>query len=319
MSLVAVGSMALDSIETPHGRRDDVWGGSATYFATAASPFSHVSLVAVVGRDFPQEVLDFLASREVCLAGLERSDGATFRWKGRYGADLKDPETLDTRLGVFQSFTPKLPESYRDARYVFLANIDPDLQQEVVGQVKEPRLVACDTMNFWIEGKSESLARTLAGVDLLVINDGEARSLAKESNLVRAARVIMDMGPKRLIIKRGENGVFLFDEDGIFAAPAFPLPEVIDPTGAGDSFAGGLMGYLSSVDRVDSKALRQAMVVGGVMASFAVEGFSLDRMRTLQLEEIAARLREYRALTWFEEISDAATRGRSSAATRIAG
>ncbi len=308
MSLVAVGSMALDSIETPHGRRDDVWGGSATYFATAASVFSRVSLVAVIGDDFPREILEFLEDRDVCLAGLKRAAGSTFRWKGRYGVDLKDPETLDTQLGVFDQFRPRLPESYREASYVFLANIDPDLQRDVLSQVKNPGLVACDTMNFWIDGKAESLARTLAEVDLLVINDGEARALAGENNLVRAARKIMDLGPGRLIIKRGENGVFLFDEQGIFAAPAYPLADIIDPTGAGDSFAGGMMGYLASKGRVDAEALRQAMVVGGVMASFAVEGFSLDRMRALTMEDVAERLRRYRALTRFEEIPEPVAR-----------
>lgn len=303
MSLVAVGSMALDTIETPAGIRQDVWGGSATYFAATASLFSPVSLVAVVGDDFPTEILDFLASRKVCLQGITRAPGSTFRWKGRYGADFADPDTLETRLGVFEQFRPLLPPAYRQAGYVFLANIDPDLQREVLSQVASPRFVACDTMNFWIQGKAESLARTLGMIDLLVINDGEARSLSKESNLVLAARAIMAMGPKQLIIKRGENGVLLFDGDEIFSAPAFPLAKVVDPTGAGDTFAGGMMGYLAGAGRVDSTTLRQAMVVGGVMASFAVEGFSLDRIRGLHWEEVAERLRQYRALTLFEEIA----------------
>jgi sugar/nucleoside kinase (ribokinase family) len=304
MSLVAVGSMALDSIETPAGRRDDVWGGSATYFAASASLFTRVSLVAVVGEDFPQEILDFLRGRDVGLEGISRSSGKTFRWRGRYGRDLGDPETLDTRLGVFEHFQPSLPEGYRDAGYVFLANIDPDLQREVLGQVARPKIVACDTMNFWIEGKTEALKRTLQSVDLLVINDGEARALAGDDNLVRAARRIMEMGPSQLIVKRGEYGVVLFSRDHVFAAPAFPLSEILDPTGAGDTFAGGLMGYLASLGRTDPQALRQAMVVGTVMASFTVEGFSLDRIRTLETREIAERLRAYRDLTTFEEIPE---------------
>ncbi len=311
--------MALDSIATPHGVREDVWGGSATYFAAAGSLFARVSLVAVVGEDFPKEILDFLAARNVCLAGLERTGGSTFRWSGRYDVDLKDPETLDTRLGVFEDFEPCLPDSYRSASYVFLANIDPDLQRDVLSQVQRPRLVACDTMNFWIEGKGDSLRKTLAGVDILVINDGEARALAGESNLVRASRVIMSLGPKKLIIKRGENGVFLFDGESIFAAPAFPLAEIVDPTGAGDTFAGGMMGYLASTGRVDSEALRQAMVVGSVMASFAVEDFSLDRMRALTWDEVSLRLRQYRAMTTFDEIPEPETLPSLSWSSRAAG
>ncbi len=304
MSLVAVGSMALDSIETPRGRHQDVWGGSATYFATSASFFTKVSLVAVVGDDFPVEIVDFLSGREVCLEGVERARGSTFRWSGRYGRDMGDPESLETNLGVFEHFKPVLPDSYRQARLVFLANIDPDLQREVLSQVTRPDLVACDTMNFWIEGKASALAKTLANVDLLIINEGEAKLLAEESNLLRAGHAVMRMGPKKVIVKRGENGVLLFDEEGLFSAPAYPLGDVVDPTGAGDTFAGGLMGYLASARRIDSRTLRQAMVVGGVMASFTVEGMSLDRLRGIGVEEIAERLKEYRSLTEFEAVPE---------------
>ncbi|MFW6369053.1 MAG: PfkB family carbohydrate kinase, partial [Myxococcota bacterium] len=237
MSLLAVGSMALDTIETPAGLRADVWGGSATYFAASASLFTKVHLVAVVGDDFPPEILDFLTARQVCLEGISRAVGSTFRWSGRYGDDLGDPDTLETCLGVFQEFRPLLPQAYRSADYVFLANIDPDLQSDVLTQVEKPRFVACDTMNFWIDGKSDSLVRTLQSVDLLVINEGEARLLAREKNLVLAARAIMEMGPRQVIIKRGENGVLLFSGEEIFSAPAFPLCDIIDPTGAGDTFA----------------------------------------------------------------------------------
>ena len=306
MSLVVVGSMALDSIETPFENHDDVWGGSATYFSTAASYFTRVELVAVVGNDFPEEVVSFLEGRGVDLAGLTRTDGPTFRWKGRYAYNMEDRETLDTQLGVFEHFDPELPDGYRDAELVFLANIDPDLQRKVLGQVKKPRLVACDTMNFWIEGKLEALKKTLASVDLLIINDGEARQLAGEHNIVRAAKAIREMGPERLIVKRGEYGAMLFDGDHVFVAPAFPLFDVIDPTGAGDSFAGGLMGYLAGVDEVNQTTLRQAMIAGSALASFTCEGFGLDRLRKVENGQIKERIAAFRALTHFEELGDAA-------------
>ncbi len=308
MSLLVVGSMALDSIETPFEQRDDVWGGSATYFSAAASHFTEVELVAVVGNDFPEPVLDYLKSRQVDLAGIHRADGPTFRWKGRYSYTLEDRETLDTQLGVFEHFDPKIPEAYRDAELVFLANIDPDLQRQVLEQVKGPRLVACDTMNFWISGKPESLKQTLSKVDLLIINDGEARQLAGEHNIVRAAKVIREMGPKRLIVKRGEYGATLFDGDHVFVAPAFPLYDVVDPTGAGDSFAGGLMGYLAGVEEVNSTTLRQAMIAGSALASFTVQGFGLDRLKTVHNGEISERAQAFKALTHFDEIGDAALR-----------
>lgn len=308
MSLVVVGSMALDSIETPFERREDVWGGSATYFSAAASHFVGVKLVAVVGEDFPAGPIDFLRRRGVDLEGLARAEGRTFRWSGRYHYTLDDRDTLDTQLGVFEHFDPVLPESYRSAELVFLANIDPDLQREVLEQVERPRLVACDTMNFWIDGKPDALRETLRRVDLLVVNDGEARQLAGEHNIVRAAEKIREMGPSRIIVKRGEYGAVLFDGDHVFVAPAFPLHDVVDPTGAGDTFAGGLMGYLAGVPEITSEALRQAMITGSAMASFTVQGFGLERLLTLKPEEVGARIAAFRRLTQFEAIPDGVLR-----------
>jgi len=302
MSLVAVGSVALDSVETPFGRRDDALGGSATYFSTAASFFGPVRLVAVVGDDFPEEHLRFLAGRGVDLAGLERRPGRTFRWKGRYEFDLGTAHTLDTQLNVFAAFAPALPESWRESRHLFLGNIDPDLQRAVLDQVRSPRLVAADTMNYWIASKRPSLLRTLERVQLLFVNDAEARQLAGESNVVKAARAILSMGPKALVVKRGEHGALLFAGDHVFAASAYPLADVFDPTGAGDSFAGGFMGYLARTGRDDAAAMRRAIVVGSVLASFAVERFSLDRLKDLAPDEIRTRYAEFRQLVHFDDL-----------------
>jgi len=303
MSLLVVGSVAFDSVKTPFGEVDEVLGGSATYFATAASYFTDVAIVAVVGDDFPEEHLTFLKSRKINTAGIERKEGKTFRWKGEYGYELNEARTLDTQLNVFQSFQPKLPESYKGRRVVFLANIDPDLQREVLSQVKEPALVACDTMNFWIEGKRESLLETLKLVDMLLINEGEARELSKQPNLVKAAEIILSFGPKALVIKRGEYGALMFQKGKIFSAPAYPLESVFDPTGAGDSFAGGFMGYLSSTMNFEESNIRKAIIFGSVMASYNVESFSLDRMKALDYSEIESRFREFKALTHFEDLS----------------
>ncbi|MBI5676022.1 MAG: sugar kinase [Nitrospirae bacterium] len=303
MSLLVVGSVAFDSVKTPFGEVDEVLGGSATYFATAASYFTDVAIVAVVGDDFPEEHLTFLKSRKINTAGIERKEGKTFRWKGEYGYELNEARTLDTQLNVFQSFRPKLPESYKSRRVVFLANIDPDLQREVLSQVKEPALVACDTMNFWIGGKRDSLIETLKLVDILLINDGEARELSKEPNLVKAAEKILSFGPKALVIKRGEYGALMFQKGKIFSAPAYPLESVFDPTGAGDSFAGGFMGYLTSTMNFEESNIRKAIIFGSVMASYNVESFSLDRIKALDYSEIESRFREFKALTHFEDLS----------------
>jgi sugar/nucleoside kinase (ribokinase family) len=304
MSLVVVGSVALDSVETPFGQKEDVLGGSATFFSTSASFFvPQVQIVAVVGEDFPQPHLDFLKSRGVDLSGLTREKGRTFRWKGKYTYELNEAHTLDTQLNVFEQFAPKLPERYRDAEYVFLGNIHPELQGQVLDQVKGPKLVAADTMNFWIKGSLPSLKKTLSRVNLLFVNDAEARQLAGEHNVVKAAQAILRMGPSRVVVKRGEYGALLFDQEHVFSCPAFPLAEVFDPTGAGDTFAGGFMGYLARAKSVSHATLRQAMVMGSVMASFTVEKFSLDRLREVKQDELNARFEAFRRLTHFEETS----------------
>lgn len=303
MSIVVVGTVAFDTVETPFGREENVLGGSATYFSTSASFFTDVSLVAVVGEDFPEEHVRFLQSREINTDGLQRIPGKTFHWSGKYGYDLNEAQTLDTQLNVLMEFRPDLPESYRDADYLFLANIDPDLQMEVLEQVRSPKLVACDTMNFWISSKPEALKRVLQKVDIVVINEGEARQFTGEPNLVKAARKIIALGCKRLVVKRGEYGVLMFTANSIFAAPAFPLEEVFDPTGAGDTFAGGFMGYLANTGDLSEEGIRQAIVFGSVMASFNVEDFSLDRMKRLDYHEIEARYRSFKALTSFRDIA----------------
>lgn len=300
MSILVVGSVAFDSVETPFGKGEQVLGGSATYFSVSASFFADVQLVGVVGDDFAPEHVEFLQSRNIDLQGLSRSPGKTFHWKGRYGYDLNEAQTLETHLNVFESFRPEVPEAYRDTEYLILANIDPDLQMEVLRQVKRPKVVACDTMNFWISSKPESLRKVIREVDIFIINEGEARQLAGESNLVKAARRILDMGVKRLIIKRGEYGVLMFTESTIFAAPAYPLEEVFDPTGAGDTFAGGFMGYLANTGDTSEAGIRQAIIVGSVMASFNVEDFSLNRLKRLEYPEIEERYRHVKAMTHFE-------------------
>ena len=300
--LVVVGSVALDSVSTPFGEAQEVLGGSASFFATAASYFTDVSLIAVIGEDFPEVHLAFLRQRGIDLTGLERRAGKTFRWRGEYSYQLNEAKTLETQLNVFDNFRPQVPESYRSPAMLFLANIDPDLQRGVLEQVKRPRLVACDTMNFWIDRKRAALMRLLKDVDVLVINDGEARALAQTPNLVTVARIVLGAGPKFLIIKRGEYGVLMFSGDHVFAAPAFPLEQVKDPTGAGDCFAGGFMGYLASTDNLSNEALRRAVVYGSVMASFAVEDFSLDRLRVLDYKEVEARFTAFKRMTFFEDL-----------------
>ncbi len=302
MGLLVVGSVAFDSVKTPFGEANEVLGGSATYFSVAASFFTQVSLVAVVGKDFPEEHVKFLKSRKIDTDGLERSDGKTFRWKGEYSYQLNEAQTLDTQLNVLQNFWPKLPDKYKKIDVVFLANIDPDLQREVLQQVHKPKLVACDTMNFWISGKKDSLLKTLKLVDIFIINDGEARALSGEPNLVKAAKIIRAMGPKILIIKRGEYGALLFHKNNIFHAPAYPLENVFDPTGAGDSFAGGFIGYLAKIRKFDDINIRKAIIFGSVVASFNVEDFSLNRFKKLKYGEIEKRFRAFKKLTHFEDL-----------------
>lgn len=302
MALLVVGSVAFDSVETPFGKAEDILGGSATYFSTSASYFTDVNLVAVVGEDFPEKHINFLKMRRINLDGLERTNGKTFRWQGRYGFDLNEAQTLNTELNVFEHFKPKLPEHYRDAEVVFLANIDPDLQRDVLEQTKGPRIVAADTMNFWIESKKDSLIETLKRVNILLINDSEARQLTGEPNLVKAARKIISYGPDTLLIKQGEYGVTMFNSHGIFIAPAYPLEDVFDPTGAGDTFAGGFVGYLANTMDFSDTSLRRAAVMGSVMASFNVEDFSLNRIRELDYKEIESRFREFKRISHFEDL-----------------
>jgi sugar/nucleoside kinase (ribokinase family) len=299
VSLLVVGSIALDDVESPAGRVEGALGGATCYFAVAAQYFTPVRAVGVVGEDFPAEHLEFLAGRGIDVTGIARAPGRSFRWGGRYHESLNDRDTLFTELGVFEAFDPTLPESYLDSEYVFLANIHPSLQQRVLEQAVKRRFVAMDTMNFWIEGTREELDRTLARVDALVINDEEARLLTGTTNLVRAARQIRELGPETVIIKRGEFGALLFDSHGIFAAPAFPLEEVRDPTGAGDTFAGGFMGALARARSTEAASLRSAVIYGSAMASFCVEQFSLDRLRELSRDEIDARFEAFYSLTRF--------------------
>ncbi len=301
--VLVVGSIALDSVETPFGQRDDALGGSATFFSTSASFFTRPALVGVVGEDFPKEHEQFLSSRGVDLSGLARAEGRTFRWKGRYGYDLNDAKTLDTQLNVFGSFDPVLPEHLRRPDLLFLGNIHPTLQGKVLERLAaRPRLVAMDTMNFWISGSRKELLEVIAKVDLLFINDSEARQLSGEHNVIKAARAIQKMGPACVAVKRGEYGAVLFDGTSVFAAPAWPLEDVFDPTGAGDSFAGGFMGLLARRKDVGFHALRQACIAGSTMASFCVERFSLDRFRDLTRAEIETRLGSFHKLVHFEEL-----------------
>ncbi len=299
--LLVVGSVALDSVETPFGKVQEVLGGSATYFSYSASFFTQVRLVATVGEDFPDSHLRLLQNRGVDTAGLQTSKGRTFRWAGQYGYDLNEAKTLDTQLNVFADFRPKLGEAVRHTPFLFLANIDPELQLDVLDQMKErPRLVALDTMNFWIQGKQEALRRVLAKVDVVTINDGEARQLASEPNLIRAARAIASLGPRTVVVKRGEYGALMLTDGSFFFVPAYPLESVYDPTGAGDTFAGGFMGYLAAQDRVDAAAMRRALAYGSVMASFTVEDFSLTRLTRLKPADIADRYTAFHDLIRLE-------------------
>jgi sugar/nucleoside kinase (ribokinase family) len=300
VSVLVVGSVALDSVETPFGRADDALGGSATYFAASASHHTRVQLVGVVGSDYPVQKLQELATRGVDLAGLEKMEGESFRWRGRYRHDLNSAETLETRLGVFSHFRPKIPAQFRDAKYVFLGNIDPRLQLDVLQQVEKPKLVACDTMNFWIESRRADLMALLEKVDLITLNDAEARQLTEQANLVKAARWILNKGPRTVIIKKGEHGAFMFHADRVFFAPAYPLEDVFDPTGAGDSFAGGFMGYLARTDDLSESNMRRAVVFGSVMGSFVVEGFSIARLLEINSDDIIRRVAEFHRLVSFD-------------------
>ena len=299
MSIVVVGSVALDSIETPSGRVAEVLGGSAAYFAVAASYFAPVNVVAVVGEDFPEEAKATLISPTINLDGLEVHPGRTFRWTGRYHKNLNMRDTLDLQMNVVADFAPQLPEHYRQTPFVFLGNIDPGLQSRVLDQLAQPRLIGCDTISHWIENERPALEAVLKRVDVLIINNEEAQMISGEHNVVRAARQILTMGPKMLLVKRGEYGVLLFSPQSVFAVPAYPLEEVSDPTGAGDSFAGGFLGYLAESNDVSEAGLRKAIVYGSVVASFTVEDFSLRRLQSLTRDDIEQRYRLFVSLTKF--------------------
>ena len=304
MSLLVVGSIALDTIETPFGRADRVAGGSAVYISLAASYFTApIRLVGVVGNDFPKSEIDFLESRGVDIAGMQIvPNGKTFHWSGRYHYDLNERDTLDTQLNVFETFNPVIPDSYKKSRYVLLGNIDPVLQMRVIDSMeKKPELVICDTMNFWIEGKHAELLETLKKVDALIVNDSEARLLVKEPNLVKAAKKIMKLGPRIVIIKKGEHGALLFTGDTVFSAPAHPLEFIYDPTGAGDTFAGGFIGHLARTEDLSDNNLKRAVIYGSVLASFAVGKFGIDGLKDLSDLDILGRYRNFIELSKFED------------------
>lgn len=310
MSLVVVGSVAFDSVETPFGKRDRMLGGSASHFSISASFFTDVRVVGVVGGDFGREEDDVFARHNIDTSDLERiKDGKTFQWFGRYEYDLNVAHTLDTQLNVFAGFQPKLSEGSKNARLVFLGNIQPDLQYGVRTQVPKAELVALDTMNLWIDSTRDALQKAIEAVDLIIVNDAEARQLTEEPNLIKAARKILSWGPSTLIVKRGEYGAAMFTKEEYFAIPAYPLESVFDPTGAGDTFAGGLMGYLASQEELDEAALRRAMIFGSVMASFNVEEFGTERVQRLTHDEINQRFRDFKRFTHFEEIPFARASG----------
>jgi sugar/nucleoside kinase (ribokinase family) len=300
MSILVVGSVALDRIETPFGLAERTLGGAATYFSAAASLFHAIQLVGVVGDDFPMEQLGFLSERGVDLAGLEQTAGESFFWAGRYDFDMNTRTTLETRLGVFADFKPRLPDAFRDAGWVFLANIDPQLQLEVLDQMRSPRFVACDTMNYWIASKHDRLLELLGRVDCVLLNDSEARELSGDHNLKRAARWIRAHGPRIVVVKKGEHGALLFTDGHTFFAPGYPLEEVFDPTGAGDAFAGGFMGWLAYVGSVDEDELCRAMIYGSATGSLVCEQMGVERLVDVGIDEIHERVREFRRLTAFD-------------------
>jgi len=301
MTLTVVGSVALDSIHTPFGETADALGGSAVYFSVAGALLHPVHVVGVVGSDYPVEQLDRLAARGIDWSGVERVPGESFRWKGKYSYDLQSRETLDTRLGVFANFQPRIPKALHASRFVFLGNIDPELQHSVLDQVEAPDLVVCDTMNYWIQSRKPELMELLQRVDILMVNDGEARELSGDWNIHRAGRWILAHGPKRVVIKQGEFGAILIEPGRTFYVPAFPLEEVFDPTGAGDAFAGGFMGYLARAGRADSDHLRRAMVYGAAMGSFAVSQFGIHGFENVTTVDVEQRVRAFHDLTHVAE------------------
>ena len=299
MSVLVVGTVAFDSIETPFGSAERILGGSAAYFALGASFFTPVRVVGVIGRDFPQEYIDLFTARNIDIEGLLKERGETFHWRGRYHEDINVRDTLELNLNVLAGFVPRLPERYRDAEYVFLGNIDPVMQSEVLDQIRSMKLVVCDTMDHWIRESPEDLRKVLKRIEMLVVNDAEARLISGYNNVIRAARAILKMGPKVVLIKRGEYGVLQFSDDSTFATPAYPLEEVFDPTGAGDSFAGGFLGQLARSGDRSERGLRRAIVYGSVVASFTVEDFGVKRLASVELAAIEERYQNFAKLTDF--------------------
>ncbi|MBU0477084.1 bifunctional hydroxymethylpyrimidine kinase/phosphomethylpyrimidine kinase [bacterium] len=303
MSILVVGSVALDSVRTPFKEAKDVLGGSASYFAYAASYFGEVSLVAAVGGDFPQKYVNLFAKKGIDVTGLKKNDGKTFRWSGVYREDINQRETLSVNLGVLEDFCPELSDRHKKSEYIFLANIDPELQLHILNQIENPKLVVCDTMDIWIENKKSELLEVFKRADVVLLNDSEARQLAKESNFVKAADKILKLGARYVVIKKGKHGVMLFTEDACFSLPAYPVRDVLDPTGAGDSFGGGFLGYVSKKNDTSCNAIRNALVYGTIMASFTVEDFSLNRLITLKEHEIEKRIKEFRKILETENLT----------------
>jgi sugar/nucleoside kinase (ribokinase family) len=302
MSILVVGTVAFDSIKTPFGAAERCLGGSATYFSVAASFFSEVELIAVIGDDFTEKDVAIFKGRRINLDGLRKVAGAkTFFWSGEYGYDLNVAKTKDTQLNVFADFHPQLTPAQRKPDVLFLANIHPELQRDVLHQTRRPRIVALDTMNLWIDTKRDELERAFSEVDLVIVNEAEVRQFTREANLIKGARMILSLGPKTLVVKRGEYGAMMITADAVFAAPAYPLENVFDPTGAGDTFAGGLLGYLASRPELTDRELRRAIIFGSVLASFTVEKFSLDRLREIAMSDIQKRYQSFRALTHFDD------------------
>jgi sugar/nucleoside kinase (ribokinase family) len=300
MSILVVGSVALDSIQTPFGKKKEILGGSATFFSISASFFDKVNIIATVGEDFPKRYLQLLKARSIGTDGITINKGKTFRWEGRYEYDMNVAHTLATHLNVFQDFAPEIPRSLRNSRILFLANIDPDLQDKVLKQMNNPKLIACDSMNHWITNKKKSLEKFLHKVDMFLLNDAEARQFSGQANLMKAAKVITSKGPKSVVIKKGEHGVIYYSKTGHhFVAPAYPLEEVYDPTGAGDTFAGGVIGYLSKAGKLDDNKMRKSMIMGSILASFAVEDFSVNRLLSIRMSDINKRYLEFKKLTRF--------------------
>lgn len=299
MSIIVLGTVALDTVKTPFGRRRHMLGGSAVHFAMSARLFANVNLVAIIGTDFPKKYIDFLHQKGIILTSLVRDKGQTFKWEGEYQGDLNTALTLNTELGVLSAFRPSLSEEQRRIKYIFLANVDPDIQRHLLENIRSPRLVGLDSMNYWIKHKRRELLRLLKRVDIYVANDQEARALSGEANLIKAARCLYNYGPRMVLIKKGEHGVLFFSDKFIFSLPAYPTEKVIDPTGAGDTFAGGFMGYLTKAKRIDERSLRKAVVYGTVAASFNVEDFGLTKTAHLAIKDLKNRIAEFRKRVLF--------------------